>query len=139
MIRTDSRSVLVVLLSCWVLAACSDSPTEPSGPVLGQSFKLRAGQSLTLRGESVTIAFQTIVSDSRCPIDAICIQAGEATGSFRLEVGRAAPASFELGTLHPRSADANGYRVTLDAMLPAPQSSRPIDPRDYVAELTVTR
>lgn len=137
MTRGLFRSLL--LLSLAFPLACSDGPTEPSDPSLGQSFRLSAGEFLTLRGEPVRIGFEAILSDSRCPIDAICIQAGEAKGRFWLEVTAEPATSFELGTLDPRTITVSGYRVTLNAVSPAPRSNARIDPRDYRAELIVER
>jgi hypothetical protein len=138
--RTGFRSLFVVLVACLALAACSDSdgPTEPTGPTLGQAFMLRAGESVTLRGEPVRITFESILSDSRCPITALCVWAGEARGRFFLSVGVGSPHPFELTTLEERTAEVSGYRVRLDFVLPA-STGTPIPPGDYVAQLVITR
>lgn len=127
--------MLVTLLAggCW------NGPTEPSGPLLGARFSIQAGTSEVLRGEPVRIEFERIIEDSRCAIDLVCIVAGEARGAFRMAVGRAASVPFELSTDPRSSAEISGYRVTLVGMTPLPRSNIRIDPRQYRAELVVSR
>lgn len=127
--------MLVILLA----SGCLHGPTDPSGPSLGERFSLQAGTSEVIRGEPVRIEFERIIGDSRCAIDVVCIVAGEARGAFRVTVGRAAPVSFELST-DPRSpAEFYGYRISLLGMTPLPRSNIRIDPRQYRAELVVSR
>jgi len=135
-LRSDARSVvLVFLLAC----GCWHGPTDPSGPSLGERFSLQAGTSEVIRGEPVRIEFERIIEDSRCAIDVVCIVAGEARGAFRMTVGRAAPVSFELSTDPRSTAEISGYRVTLVGMTPLPRSNIRIDPRQYRADLVVSR
>src|SRR5262245_4878361 len=66
------------LLSCMALAGCSsDSPTAPSGP-LNEQVTLAPGQTGDVAGTSLRIHFLSVVNDSRCPGDAICITGGNA-------------------------------------------------------------
>ena len=132
---------LAILTTFLAASACSDSdgPTEPRGPFL-QRVTLRAGQLLRIESEGIEIGFQEITQDSRCPINAICVQAGEARGIFGIgPTRRLSPViSFELSTLHPRTVELQGYRVTLESVSPS-STGQPIPPGDYVAELTIQR
>lgn len=57
---------------------CSgSSPTQPSPPPFGQPFDLRPGEHVTLE-DGVRVSFLYVHADSRCPIDAICVRAGDA-------------------------------------------------------------
>ena len=53
---------------------------------LDQPFDLRAGQSAVVPG-GLKVTFDRVVSDSRCPIDAICVWAGEAVIALKLSRG----------------------------------------------------
>src|SRR5688500_20001089 len=70
------RSVALLML----LAACNGSPTEPDRVRTGRPFDLRVGDS-ALTTDDLRVRFDAVRSDSRCPIDAICVRAGEAERS----------------------------------------------------------
>ncbi len=135
----SSRQFVSALALAAALVACSHSPTPPTGPALGERFPIQPGESVAIRGEPITIAFERILSDNRCAIDVVCIVAGEARGAFRITVGRAAPVSFELATEPKSTAEVSGYRIALAGMTPTPRSTVRIAPRDYRAELVVSR
>jgi hypothetical protein len=143
-VMTHSRRALLplILLAVFLAAtACSDSdgPSAPRGP-FAQRVTLRAGQTTRMEPEGIEVGFDRITLDSRCPITAICIQAGEARGAFGLGPSRAHTGlfAFELSTLHPRTVFIESYRVTLESVAPAP-TGQPIPPGDYVAQLLIER
>ena len=55
--------------------ACS-SPAQPSPVALGEPFDLRPGERISIAG-GVSLLFVDVASDSRCPIDVMCVSAGE--------------------------------------------------------------
>jgi hypothetical protein len=132
---------LVLVLPALLLAsACAHAPAAAvTGPALGERFTLRVGESASIRGESATIVFDRIVSDSRCAVDVQCIRAGEARAALRLEPGEGPEISFELDTDRDRSREVGGYRVTLVGASPAPRSTVRIAPADYRVEIIVSR
>ena len=135
----SSRGGFLGLALAAALVACAHAPAASAGPALGRRFPIRPGESVAIRGEPVTVEFQRILSDNRCAIDVVCIVAGEARGTFRVTVGRAAPVSVELSTDPRTMAEVAGYRIALVAMTPAPRSTVRIAPQDYRAELVVSR
>ena len=82
--------------------ACSGSPTQPDRVPTGRPFDLRVGDS-ALTTDDVRIRFDTVRSDSRCPMDAFCVRAGEAV--IALTIGRTGevPVGRELDTTHGTS------------------------------------
>ncbi len=130
---------LLFALALAAAVGCSHSPTIPAGPPLGERFPIRPGESVAIRGEPVTIAFDRILSDNRCAIDVVCIVAGEARGAFRVTAGSAAPESLELATDERSTTQVAGYRIALVGMTPAPRSTVRIAPQEYRAELVVSR
>jgi hypothetical protein len=137
--RRHTRVLASWILAAVVASACSQAPVAETGPEPGERFSLRAGESASIRGERATIAFERILSDSRCAIDVQCIWAGEARGAFRLEKRGEAAVSFELDTDRDPVREVGGYRVSLLAVSPAPRSTVRIAPADYRVELTVSR
>ena len=86
------------------------------------------------------MTFDRVVSDSRCPIDAICISAGEARLALTLSRGTGAPVQREV------RADAAApeisflaYTVRAIALMPYPRSDRTPRPEEFVATFNVTR
>jgi len=65
----------LVLLATVAIAACS-SPMSPD-VVAGTPFDLQVGATATLP-DGFRIRFDRLRSDSRCPLDALCVRAGEA-------------------------------------------------------------
>jgi len=128
---------LVSVLCAGVIAGCAGNPAQPSQVALGESFELHAGASATLQG-GLTIVFDRVESDSRCPMDALCVWAGDATVTVSLSKAADGRVQRELHT-DPRASDASylAYSIKLVALAPYPQSSRPIRPQDYVATLAV--
>ena len=90
--------------------------------------------------EGVRVTFDAVKSDSRCPLDAICVQAGEAVIAVRLAQSSGAEAQRELRTTPALSETLYlSYVVKLVALAPSPRSTQQIRPEDYVATITVDR
>lgn len=127
----------LAILGAIVAAACASSPTRPSGLPLGQPFEMRAGTSATLDG-GLAITFDGVRSDSRCPMDAMCVWAGDAVVAVSLSQPLGNRVERELHT-EPSGSETSyaAYAIKLVALAPFPQSDRQIGPKDYVATLTV--
>jgi hypothetical protein len=122
------RSGLAALLIA-ALAGCTPSnaarePAPASAATPSAEVRLVPGQRIALPGGDA-VRYVALVSDSRCPLGVQCIQAGEATLRFELEVeGRVH--LFELSTAPPRDAaviDRRRVRL-LDAARDAPPRAR---------------
>ena len=125
---------IVIVLTMW--AACS-----PSGPTarLNQEFVLAPGESTRITGADVSVRFVGVQGDSRCPIDATCIQGGDAI--VRIEVFSSAVAAkpYDLHTGNMRPVVHEDLTIAIVELTPYPFSSRPTQPGDYRATLRVTR
>lgn len=129
----------LTMIAASLGAACGRNPTEPTGVPLGQPFDLRAGESAVVPG-GLKVTFDRVVSDSRCPIDAICIWAGEAVLALKLSRGADAPVEREV------RADSSSpeishlaYKIKAIALAPYPRSDRKTPLEEFVATFTVTR
>ena len=132
-----NRSVPTIVLLVLVLplllgmAECN-AALAPSSPV---TFTLEPGESI--RVERTTVEFLEVLSDSRCPLNALCVDAGDVVVEIDLTVGNSSE-TFELALNDP-DLDTIVYRdvsVTLTAVQPYPAGS-PIDPDDYRATFEV--
>lgn len=116
------------------------TPTE-HGPALGTTFNVRFGEQTTIASEGLTLKFDQILGDSRCPEDVLCIWAGEAKIVVRAVRPPGAAANLELSSSGnaPNEATYSGYTVELVGISPQTNSTQPIDPADYCAFLHVER
>jgi hypothetical protein len=71
------RSLLAAFCLIAVTGCFFGSPTEP-GPV-DQTVTLAPGQSASITGTTVTLKFDGVTGDNRCPADAMCVLGGSAT------------------------------------------------------------
>ena len=114
------------------------SPIQPSQIRLGQSFELRVGASVIFVG-GLTIRFDRVKSDSRCPMQTFCVWTGDAVVAVSLLQGSAGPVARELHTNAGGSeASYLDYSIKLLTLAPYPLSDREVRPGDYVATLDVT-
>jgi hypothetical protein len=131
------RRVSTILLTVLALSAAAACTTAPTAPVTS-TFTLAPGQSNSVG--SVTVKLIGVTEDTRCPLNALCIQAGDAF--VALEVS--APGtrrSLELQLLNPanRSTQLRGYTIEVDEVSPYPYTLVPTQPGDYRVRLHVHR
>lgn len=95
---------------------------------------------MTLKDTPLTLIFLRVEDDSRCPADAECARAGEATVVIQAETddgieeismfaGRDKAGSVKLGV----------YTITLEGLLPDPPSQGGVEQSEYQASFRVTR
>jgi hypothetical protein len=128
---------IVCLLWAGVNLGCVDHPTRPSEAPLGQPFELHLGRSAILR-DGLMVTFDGVRADSRCPMDALCVWAGDAVITVSVSQPGALTAERALHT-DPTGSEAQylGYVIKLITLAPYPRSDRQIQPDDYVATLAV--
>ncbi len=130
------RACLAGLVFALLLAHCGGGPIGPSVP-LNEEFVVAPGDSVQIETTSRRIRFVGVISDSRCPTDVVCIQAGDAI--VRIEITSAQGGElFDLHTADERPAIDGDLIIILVRLVPAPVSTRPIAPDEYRATLRVT-
>jgi hypothetical protein len=135
------RRVALWSALCGVVAiACERAnPIGPAQP-LNQQFVLAPGQFGAIDGTSARVQFVEVTSDSRCPLNAICIQAGDAVIAVSM-VDDHGSNRYELRNNDPsrRSVLHRDLRVEFVDLRPYPDTNRPTAPGDYRATLRVSR
>ncbi|MBM2841489.1 MAG: hypothetical protein HW412_2017 [Bacteroidetes bacterium] len=115
-----------------LLVQCS---SDPVGPKLGEEFDLKIGERVVVQNQNLFIKFKTVDGDSRCPEGAMCLWAGNA--KVFLLVSRE---DIALNTyLDPKLATYSNYTIRLVVLNPPPRLNDPIDSKEYVARLLVTK
>lgn len=138
-VRSLACALTVVVGAACGSASTASSPVLPSiEAVTNQEFELAVGQTAALGSPAVTVRFDTVTADSRCPIDAVCVWAGDAALRFTVRVGEGTPRSVELHSFtEPKLVTEGGATVELLRVMPATNSRKAIALTDYRARLIV--
>ncbi len=141
------KTLLVVVMTAGLLVACSTDNAPESNDAAkvstpsAETISLKIGESVEVPVIHATIAFDTVLEDSRCPTDVECVWEGNARTGLRL-VSDELSESFELNTSQQGGATVhtvNGYELSIDRLEPKPVSTRGIDPRLYSLELRLKK
>lgn len=136
------RLAPLALAPLLLAAACSTpkpavndaQPPPASGPAgaalqatAGEPFLLQKDQTARVAGAGVSLTFEEVVSDNRCPANAKCVWAGEAEVRYAVELdGETHRVTLPIpGGLYAASkghtpVDTLGHRFTLLALQPYP-------------------
>lgn len=113
-----------------VVETPSEEPDRVRAP---EEVVLRAGRMG--EGAGLTITFNELTQDYRCPVDVNCIQAGAVVANITLTDG------VETITFNKASDEVptwwRGYDVSIVAVAPEPRSTVVIDPQDYVVTFLI--
>lgn len=120
--------IIAALASAYAIFSSQETTVDDDG-------RIRAPENVTLgvgdTGEAagVTITFNELVQDNRCPIDVVCIEGGAVTVNITLASGD------ETTTLNKASDEAPlvfaGYEVSIVGVAPEAVSTRTIDKDEY--------
>jgi hypothetical protein len=127
---------LIVLTGLLLLGACADAPTAPTAPPGGE-FTLARGEAIAIEGTPLSVRFNDVTGDSRCPADVFCIQGGSAAVRITAASDRST-ADYELHTGDMQPVVHERFVIALVQLSPYPFSSRTIRPDEYRATLRVT-
>lgn len=98
------------------------------------SVTLKHGESAFLNDE-LLITFSGVGADSRCPIDAICVWAGDAEVKLKLKKGGLEKDVVLHTGLSPMSFVIDGYEIILTDVLPLRKVNDNIKPDQYSIQL----
>jgi len=117
-------------------AACGQS-TEPT---IGNEFQLAFGEAATIPDAAVRLQFTDVVTDSRCPLQAQCVWAGDAAIAIEI-ASTPSGGDSRTDTLHttldPRSVTFDGYELHLVRVEPYPVTPGTLPPASYRITLRV--
>lgn len=132
----------LLVFGCGATAAPADPVTPgaeklPKPDAEGRLTLAVGGQAEVAAG--IVLTLDSIVADSRCPVDVSCVWAGEIRVACLVESPHLETPTlrFELATTAP-SAAARGLTFELLGATPAPRSTAKIAPADYRIALRVT-
>lgn len=125
------------------IAACQNNrppdPTQQQGQASPGEVTLRMGETTFV--DNIEIRFSGVLEDSRCPSDVTCVWAGNAQAALGVGPPRGTQGPTEQVLLNTseaeKSGEAWGLRLTLVDLTPAPRSTQPIPPENYLVRLKV--
>ncbi len=138
------RTAVLTVAYLLLIAACAPGPDATAGAnqtqPLDQPFTLAPGASATIGADQVSVRFDRVLSDSRCPRDAQCIAAGEAVLRVSVAARPQAAETIELRTTpEGSSGTAGGYRISVTGLVPEPETSKPTAAEAYRATFVLSR
>ena len=127
-------SILVLIVASGMVS------TARSQNDLAEVIILEVGKSKIIGDNNFRIGFDSILSDSRCPEDALCFWEGDATAQFWADQSPGDNFFFELHSHRGFQWQIiyNDYQIALIDVVPYPRTDREIDPDEYIVILTVT-
>ena len=137
----------------WMLAACQPGTSSPVEiATLNNEFTLATDQSVPVKKTDLTITFNGVLSDERCPSEIECAASGPVTVSLSVQQDGNAPAMVSLQTFTDQEGRApsssfegiedrieiGDYLIQVVGVLPYPQNLSGIKVSDYEATFLVT-
>lgn len=126
-----------------MLLGCASAPTAPTSPTAERQREvvLAPGGSARLADTDLTLVFDTVVEDSRCPAGVECVWEGDAAVQIHITSPGASLSSYTLHTSDrfPRQIDHGSVRVRLVAVNPQPVVDVVIRPDEYRVTILVER
>lgn len=118
-----------------ILLFVSNQITEAQS---GRQIELTVNQEKKIPKSELTIKFVSVVEDSRCPVDADCVWAGNAKVRISIKKAKAAWQTFELNSNLPEKAvKFAGCKIELINLDPKPRTNIRINRNGYTATFAV--
>ena len=134
-----------ILFALLLLVFAGSCASGLAGAAVRQSgareVVLARGASQRVANTDLTVFFDTVVEDSRCPRGVNCVWAGDAAVRVRIEEPGAPPATHTLHTNDgfQREFAHDDLRVELASLTPEPTTEGPPRPDDYRVTLLIRR
>lgn len=133
------NGALSSLAALVVLASCGTSPAAARPVSLGEPFTLAPGETAQVEGAGLTVTFESVSADSRCPMDVTCVWEGDAVVLVSARPATAVPRELHTSGRFTTEAEVGEYRVRLVALTPVPRQGASPAPGEYRATVVVTR
>jgi hypothetical protein len=123
-----------------MVASCNQNSVRVVDIPANQEFTLKIGEQASVDNGSLFIQFTDVVEDSRCPMNARCIWAGNGKIALEIKKTNSDKVTRTLNTtLEPQSTEYNSYEIQFKLLAPAPVVGSEIRREDYRATLATKR
>jgi hypothetical protein len=138
------NKMLILSTTVALLSGCrgqpevqSDTRPGPSVSVVGDTAFLELPMGRSADNGEITVTFDAVSEDSRCPSDVQCVWAGNGAIRLTLEGGDETEVVILNSTLTPRQASFGPYTIGFRDLTPYPVSGEAVDREDYTAHITI--
>ncbi len=131
----------ILFLLLILLLNCSDSITNPNTPfALSDTVKIKYKETVHHEKENISLTFNSLISDSRCPIGVLCVWEGNAKIGFKFS-NQNNSVNFSLHTYRNFTRDTTllGYNIKLISVSPYPHVDYSYSANQYQVEVVVVR
>jgi hypothetical protein len=136
--------LLAALILVMILSNCNkdSESTKESSFTLNDTFNLAINKSANNDENQLTITIDSVLSDSRCPQDVVCVWEGNAAVRF-LFSNNGKESKFVLNTHagenYTSETIIDGYFIQLVGLHPYPVYTKKISNDEYIAELVIKK
>lgn len=136
------KKLIIYLLTIFIVVKCGDESLliQPGSikinPTDSVTVSLKQGES-SLINDELTINFESVPSDSRCPIDAICVWTGDAEAKLNLTKNKQMIALALHTTLQPKTTIIDDYEIQLVSVSPSRKAQETIYQNQYRIQLKI--
>ena len=145
-LKYDQMKTLFAILSISMIAMAHSCSKSGDKRLTEGTIELKFNESASgnINGDHVKLNFDAVVSDSRCPANAMCIWQGAATATFSFTKNGDSH-RFNLSTItmkpnYTKDTVIAGYKIEFINLLPYPGTvADPIPDSQRKAELKITK
>lgn len=133
--------IVSLIAGLGLLAACSKPVNDDD---TGNFIRLHECKPLP-GSNDMRLCFESVLTDSRCPSDVVCIWQGTAVARFSIEKNDARIHELTLSTNgvapYRRDTTVAGYKIEFINLHPYPQTNRtsPVPDNEIKAEVKITK
>jgi len=98
---------------------------------------LKVAEQVALRGTTLVVGFERVLSDSRCPEGVQCVTTGDVVLSVWVQEPGRKKTKLELRAEESPSATYQRRVIRLLDVQPRPREDRKLSPRDYLLRLRI--
>ena len=138
-LELSTLGLVLVLTACDTTMGPTPMPRTVQAE-LNVPFTLATGQTAVFAQENLSVKFGGVLDDWRCPIDMVCMSAGDATMAVQALQDGKAPEVLSLtlfGVDGPQEVVYEGFGIHAQQLMPNRRSDRAIRASEYRVTLLV--
>jgi hypothetical protein len=127
------------------LVACGNTADQTMTVLVDDVFTVGKGQTAVIESEDLSLTFDSVLDDSRCPTNVECFWTGEARGIITVQQEGSEPMELEFNTnpapdLNQQSFTFGEYTLELQSLDPYPKDAdAAIEADEYRVTLNITK
>jgi hypothetical protein len=131
------KTPMVFFIVFLGLLSCSKNKEQPGSLILNDTIDAGYGQVYTNFEHKMSIKFDSVLNDSRCPIDLECLWAGYAEVRFDFTLDNKQHI-LSMGR-HKNDSIIGGYNIHFIELTPYPVYHRMVSLNEYKARIIITK